>query len=262
MSDRRVGRGAAWVSLQLLAIAALLGFAAGAAAGRAPTGSPRVQGSCGSVVVQGVLRYRLTITRGTPSCEAVRRIAQRYGHPKGKNPRFFCSSHAYECEYSIYPSGWRCGGLFQGYFQCWHGADSPLKASEVFQGSEVRVRSGVGGVWMAGPGCGGGYEWFRHPEAFPYFCDGSAVLEKARWRDWGAPKATAQAVLNEAALNSHNNVATAPRRRTNVTIVASRIELCGYRHVYTRIVIKLAEPVKGIKKLEEAELLPKCSAPA
>ena len=120
----------------------------------------------------------------------------------------------------------------------------------------------VPGVWMAGPGCGAHYEWFQHPAGFPYFCDGNAELEKAHWENWGSSKATAHAVLNEAALNSHNNVATAPRRRTNVNIVASQIKLCGHRHVYTRIIIKLPKPVNGLKQLQEGELLPKCSAPA
>jgi hypothetical protein len=117
----------------------------------------------------------------------------------------------------------------------------------------------VHGVWMAGPGCGSRHEWFRHPRGFPYFCDGNADLERAHWKNWGAPKATAHAILNEAAVNSHNSVATAPRRRTAVTIVASQIKLCGTHHAYTRIIIKLHKAVKGIKKLREPEFLPRCS---
>ena len=93
-------------------------------------------GPCGSVVVQGVMTYKLSIEKGSPSCGTVRRIAKKYGHPISKKPRFFCGNKSYECEYSIYPEGWRCGGLFQGTFQCWHGSNSPVRASEVFAGSE------------------------------------------------------------------------------------------------------------------------------
>lgn len=92
--------------------------------------------SCGSVVVQGSLTYQLSIEKGSPSCGTVRRIAKKYGHPTSKKPRFYCSQKSYACEYSIYPQGWRCGGLFQGTFQCWHGANSPIRASEVFDATE------------------------------------------------------------------------------------------------------------------------------
>ena len=114
---------------------------------------------------------------------------------------------------------------------------------------------------MAGPGCGARHEWLQHPREFPYFCDGSAEVEKARWRKWGAAKATATAIFNEAVLNSHNSVATAPRRRTPVRIVASQIKVCGGRHAYTRIVITYEPAVNGIKKLREASYLPQCSLP-
>lgn len=92
--------------------------------------------SCGSVVVQGAVTYRLSVEKGYSACGTVRRIAEKYGHPISGKPRFFCGNTSYECEYSIYPEGWRCGGLFQGTFQCWHGANSPVRASEVFAGSE------------------------------------------------------------------------------------------------------------------------------
>lgn len=128
-------------------------------------------------------------------------------------------------------------------------------------GAASRTRA-VPGVWMAGPGCGARYEWFQHPKAFPYFCDGNAALERATWNNWGSAKATGHAILNEALVNSHNSVATAPRKRTNVKLVASQIKLCGNHHAYTRIIIKLPKPVNGIKSLQEGELLPKCSAPA
>lgn len=115
------------------------------ATGRSSTSAAGSAGrSCGSVVIQGTLRFRLAITKGSPSCGAVRRIGRRYGHPTSTHPRFFCATHAYECEYSIYPAGWRCGGLFQGYFDCWHGSNSPLKASQEFEGSELP--DGVGGA--------------------------------------------------------------------------------------------------------------------
>ena len=71
----------------------------------------------------------------------------------------------------------------------------------------------------------------------------------------------ASAILNEAALNSHNSVGTAPRRRTAVTIVASQIKLCGSRHFYTRVIIRLHHAVNGVRKLREGEYLPKCSSP-
>jgi hypothetical protein len=47
----------------------------------------------------------------------------------------------YECEYLIYPEGWRCGGSIQAHFQCWNGASSPARASEIFEGSdEIEIR--------------------------------------------------------------------------------------------------------------------------
>jgi hypothetical protein len=64
-------------------------------------------------------------------------------------------------------------------------------------------------TWMGGPGCGGANEWRQHPVAFPYFCDGAAIVEGARWRDWGHSTATAQATFDEALLSSHNSVASA-----------------------------------------------------
>lgn len=122
-------------------------------------------------------------------------------------------------------------------------------------------KGNVRGVWMAGPGCGGQFEWFKHPQGFPYFCDGNADVEKAHWRNWGAPKATATATFNEAAVNGHNSVLTAPRRRSAVTITASQIKVCGGRHAYTRIVITYRKAVNGVKKLEEGSALPKCTSP-
>ncbi|HKF81489.1 MAG TPA: hypothetical protein VKB23_00850 [Solirubrobacterales bacterium] len=122
-------------------------------------------------------------------------------------------------------------------------------------------KGNVRGVWMAGPGCGGQFEWFQHPRGFPYFCDGNADVEKAHWRNWSNPKATATATFNEAAVGEHDSVLTAPRRRSAVTITASQIKSCGGRHAYTRIVITYRKAVNGVKKLEEASLLPKCTSP-
>lgn len=113
---------------------------------------------------------------------------------------------------------------------------------------------------MAGPGCGAKVEWFQHPAEFPFFCDGTAYIEKAHWRHWGTARARASATMNEAALNGHNSVGTAPRRHSPVRIVASRIKTCGGRHAYTHIVIHFDKPMNGVKKTEADGLLPHCSA--
>jgi hypothetical protein len=121
------------------------------------------------------------------------------------------------------------------------------------------AHTSTGSVWMAGPGCGGRFEWFQHPGEFPYFCDGSGELEEAHWSNWGSPEATASATMNEAVVNSHNTVANAPRRRSAVTVLASEVKVCGGRHAYTRIVIRFHKAVNGIKKLHYGSLLPKCA---
>jgi hypothetical protein len=113
-------------------------------------------------------------------------------------------------------------------------------------------------TWMGGPGCGGAHEWRQHPVAFPYFCDGTAFVEGARWHNWGRSTATAQATFNEALLSSHNSVASAPRRRSAVTITASRVELCSGRRAYTSIKIRYAVPAKGISTLTLPTFLPHC----
>jgi hypothetical protein len=116
--------------------AMVVGPASAAALDR--SAQPVVNTSCGSVVLNGSVRYKLTIEKGSPSCSTVRRILKGFGHPLNKKPKFNCPSKGYECEYSIYPEGWRCGGFFQGNFQCWHGANSPMRADEVFSGTEDR----------------------------------------------------------------------------------------------------------------------------
>jgi hypothetical protein len=110
-------------------------------------------------------------------------------------------------------------------------------------------RAGVGGTWMAGPGCGGQHEWFQHPDSFPYFCDGAASVEKAHWQSWGGGKARGTATMNEAVLNSHNNVGTAPRQLSAVTLIASHRERCGPRHVYKSVVIRFDHPRQGAPKI-------------
>jgi hypothetical protein len=114
----------------------------------------------------------------------------------------------------------------------------------------------VDGIWMAGPGCGGRFEWYAHPAAFPYFCDGSAVVQKARWQHWGQSTATAAATFNEAVLTAHNSVGTAPRRSSAVTIVASHVELCRGRRVYRSVVIRYDRPQPGPSTLPVASYLP------
>lgn len=114
------------------------------------------------------------------------------------------------------------------------------------------------GTWMVGPGCGQ-REWLRHPSTFHYFCDGSAFVEKAHWRHWGKSKAKAKATFDEAVLTSHNSVATAPRRRSAVTVVASHIELCGGRRTYTSVVIRFDKHAAKQGKLTLHGYLPSCS---
>lgn len=115
------------------------------------------------------------------------------------------------------------------------------------------------GAWMTGPGCGGRSEWFRRPVTFPYFCDGAAVIEKAKWRHWGQTVTEAHAKFNEAVLTSHNSVGTAPRRTSAVTITASHIKRCGGRRVYSSIVIRYDKPQRGPRTLKLASFLPGCS---
>lgn len=117
----------------------------------------------------------------------------------------------------------------------------------------------VPGVWMAGPGCTG-YEWFQHPEELPYFCDGAAIVESIAWRSWGASKATASAIMNEANPGPGDSMESAPRTHRAATITASQIKVCGGHRAYTRIVIRLRRAVHGVKELQFGSFLPKCSA--
>jgi hypothetical protein len=122
---------------------------AGAAAGSAPR-------SCGSVSLEeGVVTYDLKIVKGSVSCSTARRVL-KFGRPISKNPKFYCSPAGYECEYFIYPEGWRCGGSIQGHFQCWNGASSPARASEIFEGSdeiEMRPRAYLRMLSVRRPAC-------------------------------------------------------------------------------------------------------------
>src|SRR5271155_4898762 len=104
--------------------------------------------------------------------------------------------------------------------------------------STASVQAASSGTWFAGPGCGGRSEWFQHPTGFPYFCDGSAGIEKARWRNWGAPTAEANATMNEADLRTGKSVGQAPRIISAVTIIATDKGLCHGRHVYRSVTIR------------------------
>jgi hypothetical protein len=126
--------------------------------------------------------------------------------------------------------------------------------------SAAPAHSAARGTWMAGPGCGR-LEWLQHPSAFPYFCDGAAFVEKVRWRSWGSSTAKASATMNEADLRHGKSVATAPRIRSAVTIIASHIELCGHRRVYSSVAIHFNRPNKGPSTLHLASYLPRGCSP-
>jgi hypothetical protein len=128
--------------------------------------------------------------------------------------------------------------------------------------SAASERARVSGTWMAGPGCGGAAEWFQHPAEFPYFCDGAAYVEKAQWERWGAARATAEATMNEAVLTGHNNVGTAPRRLSAVTVVASHVERCGSRRVYGSVVIHFDDPRKGSPSTLKLHTYLRCPKPS
>ena len=117
-------------------------------------------------------------------------------------------------------------------------------------------------TWMAGPGCGGKFEFLRHPVTFLYFCDGTARVEKAQWQDWGTSKAKAKATTNEADLRHANSVAAAPRIRSEVTIIASHIRLCEHRRVYTSVSIYFNKSHNGPGTLHLASYLPSGCSPA
>jgi hypothetical protein len=113
----------------------------------------------------------------------------------------------------------------------------------------AKAKPRVGGVWMSGPGCTGLDEFRQHPAEFPFFCDGAAVVEKAHWSNWGKPRATAQAILNEAVPNAHEGLESAPRERTPVTVIDSHLKVCKGHLAYSSIVLKLHHPVNGHTKL-------------
>jgi hypothetical protein len=96
---------------------------------------------------------------------------------------------------------------------------------------------GAAATWMGGPGCAGRVEWRQHPATFPFFCDGAAVIEHARWKNWGRATATAQATINEADLRHGSSVGAAPRIRSPITLTATKIETCSGRRAYTSITI-------------------------
>lgn len=94
---------------------------------------------CGIVSGSGAnskSKWRVTITKGSPSCRAVRAIAREYGNPKSVH--YSCPEKTHICAYGVYAKGWRCTGLFQGTFGCWHGGDAKGRnASEKFRGTLV-----------------------------------------------------------------------------------------------------------------------------
>jgi hypothetical protein len=132
--------------------------------------------------------------------------------------------------------------------------------------AEVRVaaRAAHAGAatatWMGGPGCGGRIEWRQHPATFPYFCDGAAVIEHVRWRNWGKTTATAHGTMNEADLRHGASVGTAPRIHSAITLTATHIETCSGRRAYTSIGIRFDKPHKGPRTLRYPTHLPHCSA--
>jgi hypothetical protein len=118
------------------------------------------------------------------------------------------------------------------------------------------------GTWMGGPGCGGRVEWRQHPATFPFFCDGAAVVEHARWKNWGKATATARATMNEADLRHGSSVATAPRVHTAIVITATHIESCGGRRAYTSAQVRFYRPHKAPLTSAYPIYLPHCSAGA
>lgn len=94
---------------------------------------------CGIVSGSGTnsdSKWRVTITKGSPSCHAVRAIARKYGNPKSVH--YSCPEKSHLCAYGVYAEGWRCTGLFQGIFGCWHGGDAMgQNAREKFRGALV-----------------------------------------------------------------------------------------------------------------------------
>ncbi len=94
---------------------------------------------CGIVSGSGAnskSKWRVTITKGSPSCHSVRAIAREYGNPKSVH--YSCPERSHLCAYGVYTKGWRCTGLFQGTFGCWHGGDAKGRnARESFRGALV-----------------------------------------------------------------------------------------------------------------------------
>jgi hypothetical protein len=94
------------LSAMIVVGAVVVGLATGGKA------SAAVNRSCGTVSESAHVKWRVTITKGSPSCEAVRAIARRYGHPKAVH--YNCPQKSHVCQYGVFPEGWRCTGLFQG----------------------------------------------------------------------------------------------------------------------------------------------------
>jgi hypothetical protein len=103
------------VTLGIAAIASLALLAAVSPSAASASG-------CGTVTTVDHVKYRVTSTKGSPSCSVVRGVVKEYGHPKAV--RSTCHPASHLCMYGVYANGWRCTGLFQGNFGCWLGGDA------------------------------------------------------------------------------------------------------------------------------------------
>jgi len=134
-----------------------------------------------------------------------------------------------------------------------------MLAIVVVVGWAVASAGAATATWMGGPGCGGRVEWRQHPRTFPFFCDGAAEVEGARWKNWGNATATAHATMNEADLRHGSSVGTAPRVHTAITITATNIQTCSGRRAYTSAKIRFHPSHKAPFTSPYAIYLPHCS---
>jgi hypothetical protein len=145
-SSRRIGALAG-----ALASAALIASDL-AAGGASAAGS----GSCGTVDLGHGNAVRVSALKGQVSCATARSVSASYECPKAV--RSCCHPSAHACEYGVYAEGWRCTGLFQGYFGCWLGGDVKGKGSRAsFSGNIVSAgtsgTAGDAGSTAARPAC-------------------------------------------------------------------------------------------------------------
>ncbi len=132
-----IGKGESGHRALFLAVAALGAMATWLMlAGVSSAAQPRPCGIVSGSGVNSKSKWRVTITKGSPSCRAVRAIAREYGNPK--SVRYSCPEKSHLCTYGVYTEGWRCTGLFQGNFGCWRGGDAKGRnARESFRGASV-----------------------------------------------------------------------------------------------------------------------------